>query len=65
MCLMGTLINWALAFFFLKQRSSGELASYQKKLIKIDEHMGIAIAGLTSDARVLRYFTFLQQSKNI
>ncbi|KAG1461913.1 hypothetical protein G6F56_005624 [Rhizopus delemar] len=35
------------------KRSSGELASYQKKLIKIDEHMGIGIAGLTSDARVL------------
>ncbi|KAI7853683.1 nucleophile aminohydrolase [Circinella umbellata] len=38
------------------KRSSGELASYQKKLIKIDEHMGIAIAGLTSDARVLSNF---------
>ncbi|KAI8844780.1 20S proteasome subunit alpha 6 [Chytridium lagenaria] len=34
-------------------RSSGELASYQKKLIRIDNHMGVAIAGLTSDARVL------------
>jgi 20S proteasome subunit alpha 6 len=37
------------------QRSSNELASYQKKLIRIDDHMGIAIAGLTSDARVLRW----------
>ncbi|EIE82304.1 hypothetical protein RO3G_07009 [Rhizopus delemar RA 99-880] len=36
------------------KRSSGELASYQKKLIKIDDHMGVGIAGLTSDARVLR-----------
>lgn len=35
------------------QRSTGELASYQKKLIRIDDHIGIAIAGLTSDARVL------------
>ncbi|KAJ3242696.1 Proteasome subunit alpha 1 [Chytriomyces hyalinus] len=34
-------------------RQSGDLASYQKKLIRIDNHMGIAIAGLTSDARVL------------
>ncbi|KAI9332430.1 20S proteasome subunit alpha 6 [Zopfochytrium polystomum] len=34
-------------------RSSSDLASYQKKLIRIDDHMGIAIAGLTSDARVL------------
>ncbi|KAJ3331591.1 hypothetical protein HDU76_002762 [Blyttiomyces sp. JEL0837] len=37
-------------------RSSGELASYQKKLFRIDDHMGIAIAGLTSDARVLSNF---------
>ena len=36
------------------QRSSSELASYQKKIFKIDEHVGIAIAGLTSDARLLR-----------
>ncbi|KAK4699767.1 20S proteasome subunit alpha 6, partial [Phenoliferia sp. Uapishka_3] len=37
-------------------RSTGELASYQKKLIRIDDHIGIAIAGLTSDARVLSNF---------
>ncbi|KNZ47577.1 proteasome subunit alpha type [Puccinia sorghi] len=36
--------------------STGELASYQKKLIRIDDHIGIAIAGLTSDARVLSSF---------
>lgn len=36
------------------KRSTGELATYQKKLIRIDDHLGIAIAGLTSDARVLR-----------
>lgn len=35
------------------QRSTGELASYQKKLIRIDDHLGVGIAGLTSDARVL------------
>ncbi|KAJ1841530.1 Proteasome subunit alpha type-6, partial [Coemansia sp. RSA 2703] len=34
-------------------RSPNELASYQKKVIRIDDHMGIAMAGLTSDARVL------------
>jgi len=38
------------------KRSTGELASYQKKLIKIDDHIGVAIAGLTSDARVLSDF---------
>lgn len=38
-----------------RQRSTGELASYQQKMFRIDDHVGIAIAGLTSDARVLRY----------
>jgi len=35
------------------KRSSSELASFQKKIFKIDEHMAIAISGLTADARVL------------
>ncbi|KAI9224529.1 20S proteasome subunit alpha 6 [Blastocladiella britannica] len=35
------------------QRQGGELASYQKKVLKLDNHIGIAFAGLTSDARVL------------
>ncbi|KNE72068.1 hypothetical protein AMAG_16006 [Allomyces macrogynus ATCC 38327] len=35
------------------QRQGGELASYQKKVVKLDGHMGISFAGLTSDARVL------------
>ncbi|KAJ2915012.1 hypothetical protein MD484_g5387, partial [Candolleomyces efflorescens] len=34
----------------------GELASYQQKMFRIDDHIGIAIAGLTSDARVLSNF---------
>jgi 20S proteasome subunit alpha 6 len=34
-------------------RSSGELASYQKKLVRVDDHMGYAYSGLSSDARVL------------
>ncbi|BGP55505.1 hypothetical protein JCM8202_002037 [Rhodotorula sphaerocarpa] len=38
------------------KRSTGELASYQKKLIRIDDHLGVGIAGLTSDARVLSNF---------
>ena len=40
------------------QRSTGELASYQQKMFRIDDHVGIAIAGLTSDARVLRYSSY-------
>jgi len=35
------------------QRSSSALSSFQKKVFEIDSHMGIAIAGLTADARVL------------
>ncbi len=38
------------------KRSASELASYQKKLATIDDHVGIAIAGLTADARVLSRF---------
>ena len=35
------------------KRAPSELASYQRKMLKIDSHMGIGFAGLTSDARVL------------
>ncbi|KAL5606612.1 hypothetical protein BROUX41_003010 [Berkeleyomyces rouxiae] len=38
------------------KRNAEELSSYQKKLFSIDEHLGVAIAGLTSDARVLSNF---------
>jgi len=31
------------------------MASYQPKLFKIDNHLGIGIAGLASDGRLLRY----------
>ncbi|KAF4120795.1 20S proteasome subunit alpha 6 [Geosmithia morbida] len=37
-------------------RNAEELSSYQKKLFSVDEHCGLAIAGLTSDARVLSNF---------
>lgn len=35
------------------KRSPSELACYQKKLHKIDDHMGIAMSGLTADGRSL------------
>ncbi|KAJ3405962.1 hypothetical protein HDV05_006241, partial [Chytridiales sp. JEL 0842] len=45
-------------------RSASELASFQKKLIRIDDHMGIAIAGLMSDARVLSTFMRTEAMKS-
>ena len=38
------------------QRNAEELSSYQRKIIPIDTHYGIALAGLASDARVLSNF---------
>jgi 20S proteasome subunit alpha 6 len=38
------------------QRSANELSQHQKKLVKIDDHVGVAISGITSDARVLSKF---------
>jgi len=35
------------------KRAPSELASYQEKMTRIDNHIGISYAGLTSDARVL------------
>ncbi|KAL7415664.1 nucleophile aminohydrolase [Mrakia frigida] len=44
------------AILLALKRSTGELAAYQQKMFRIDDHVGIAIAGLTSDARVLSNF---------
>jgi len=38
------------------KRNAEELSSYQKKVIAVDEHLGLALAGLASDARVLSNF---------
>ena len=35
------------------KRSESELSSYQRKVFKVDDHMGTAISGLTADGRVL------------
>jgi 20S proteasome alpha/beta subunit len=37
------------------KRASSELSAHQKKIIPIDTHIGITVAGLTADARILRY----------
>jgi len=35
------------------QRSTSKLSSYQQKIFEVDENVGISIAGLTADARIL------------
>jgi 20S proteasome subunit alpha 6 len=35
------------------KRSPNELASHQKKIQKIDDHMGVGMSGLTADGRSL------------
>ncbi|SCW02113.1 LAFE_0E14466g1_1 [Lachancea fermentati] len=44
------------------KRNADELSSYQKKVIKCDEHMGLSLAGLAPDARVLS--NYLRQQCN-
>ncbi|CAD7938381.1 unnamed protein product [Amoebophrya sp. A25] len=44
--------NYALLAGFRKKQQS-DFSSYDEKLFKIDDHCGIAIAGMTADARVL------------
>merc|ERR1711935_310800 len=38
------------------KRAAHELSSHQRKVFRIDDHVGVGIAGLTSDARVLSTF---------
>ncbi|KAF2718553.1 N-terminal nucleophile aminohydrolase [Polychaeton citri CBS 116435] len=38
------------------KRNAEDLSSYQQKIIEIDTHYGVALAGLASDARVLSNF---------
>lgn len=35
------------------KRAQSELATHQKKIFKIDDHLGMGVSGLTADARVL------------
>lgn len=38
------------------KRASSELSAHQKKIVPIDDHIGISIAGLAADARILSRF---------
>ncbi len=42
-----------IACFLYPQRAQSELAAHQKKILHVDNHIGISIAGLTADARLL------------
>lgn len=35
------------------KRAASDLAAHQKKIIPVDEHMGVSISGLTADARLM------------
>lgn len=40
-------------------KAASDLASHQRKVFRADDHVGVAIAGLTADGRVLsRYVLF-------
>lgn len=41
------------ALLIALKRAASELSAHQKKIIPIDTHIGISIAGLTADARIL------------
>eukprot|EP00882_Tetradesmus_deserticola_P031770 GHRQ01035940.1.p1 GENE.GHRQ01035940.1~~GHRQ01035940.1.p1 ORF type:complete len:292 (+),score=125.88 GHRQ01035940.1:1580-2455(+) len=51
-CAVGLVSSTHVVLATLK-RAQNDLSSYQRKMFKIDDHMGIAIAGLTADGRVL------------
>ena len=35
------------------KRANSELSAHQKKILPIDDHVGVSIAGLTADARTI------------
>lgn len=37
------------------KRATSELSSHQQKILRVDDHIGISMAGITADARILWY----------
>jgi len=48
--------NQTHAILVALKRASSELSAHQKKVIPIDDHIGMSIAGLTADAHILSRF---------
>lgn len=48
--------NKEYAVLIALKRASSELSAYQKKIIQIDDHLGMSMAGITADARVISRF---------
>ena len=46
-------IVWLASHHRSRLSAPSDLGSYQKKVFKIDEHMGMAVSGLIADARLL------------
>lgn len=46
--------NWVVVASL--KRNQSDLSAYQQKLFRVDDHIGIAVSGLISDARVLRKY---------
>lgn len=54
-CCVGLKSNTHVVLCSLK-RSVSKLAGYHKKLFKIDDHIGVAMSGITADAKVISNF---------
>jgi 20S proteasome subunit alpha 6 len=45
--------NKDFAILIALKRASSELSAHQKKILEIDDYVGMSIAGITADARIL------------
>jgi 20S proteasome subunit alpha 6 len=45
--------NKDFAVLIALKRASSELSAHQKKILQIDDYVGMSIAGITADARIL------------